>query len=325
MAKPQLLMLVDMLPLVEQQLGAHFELHRLYRAEDKDALVAKVGPDIEAICSFNPPFSPAHVPGTMIAQMPKLKIISHMGVGYDSVDAKEAAKRGIIVTNTPDVLNEEVADLALGLLIMTVRELGPAQDWVRSERWAKEEFRLTPLSLRGRKVGIIGLGRIGKAIARRCEAFGLAVSYFGRSAQEDVAYRYYADLVAMAHDVDTLIAILPGGPSTQHIVNRQVLDALGPNGVFINVARGSIVDEEALIEALREGRIAAAGLDVFQNEPWHRKEFLTTPNTVLLPHVGSASIHTRSAMSQLTVDNLMAWRTGKPPLTPVAETPFKGW
>jgi lactate dehydrogenase-like 2-hydroxyacid dehydrogenase len=325
MAKPHLLMLEALMPIADPQLDRLFTVHRLHQAAGKDALIAKVAPDIEAICSFNPAFAPTAVPDSLMARMPKLKVIGHMGVGYDSIDAAAAGKRGVIVTNTPDVLTEEVADTALGLLLMTVRELSRAEDWLRSDKWAKAEYPFSSTSLRGRSVGLVGMGRIGQAIARRIAAFGLPVVYHSRKAQAGVAYRHYPDLVAMARDVDTLLLILPGGAATKDLIDAKVLAALGPTGVLINMARGSVVKEADLIAALHARNIAAAGLDVFQNEPHFNKAFLECPNTVLLPHIGSSTIVTRNAMSQLTVDNLKAWLDKKPPLTPVAETPFKGW
>jgi lactate dehydrogenase-like 2-hydroxyacid dehydrogenase len=261
-----------------------------------------------------------------MAHCPNLKIISNFGVGYDSIDVPAAARRGVVITNTPDVLTEEVADTAVGLLLTTVREFYWAEKWLRDGRWAKEgDYRLTPASLRDRSVGIVGLGRIGKAIARRLEAFGLPIAYFGRRQQPGVAYRYYSDLVSLASDVDTLIVMTPGGPETMNLIDASVLSALGPRGILINVSRGSVVDEAALIEALRKKTILAAGLDVFQNEPNVNPAFLELDNVTLFPHVGSASQHTRDAMGQLVVDNLIAFAEGKPPKTPVPETPFKGW
>lgn len=322
MSKPELLMIIPMMTLVTDQLEQQFVVHRLWDAKDRDALIKEAGPNISAIASF----APGKVPATLIAALPKLKIIAHFGVGYDPVDVAAAAKRGIIITNTPDVLNEEVADTALGLLLMTVRELGLAEQYLRAGHWAKSgDYRLTRHTLRDRKVGILGLGRIGKAIARRVEAFGLPVTYYGRKQQPDVAYRFYSDIVAMARDVDTLIAITPGGEGTKNLINAQVLEALGPRGVVINVARGTVIDETALIAALKAKTIAAAGLDVFWNEPRVNPELITLDNVVLLPHVGSASVHTRDAMGQLVVDNLKAYLASTPPLTPVPETPFKGW
>jgi lactate dehydrogenase-like 2-hydroxyacid dehydrogenase len=257
-------------------------------------------------------------------QYPKLEIISSFGVGYDNIDAKAAARLGITVTNTPGVLDDEVADTALGLMIMTVRQLPQSERYLHAGQWtAKGAYPLSP-SLRGRTVGILGLGRIGKAIATRVRAFGLDVVYHGRHAQADVPYRYYSSLVDMAKASDVLIVVAPGGPGTRHIINAEVLQALGPDGVLINVARGSLVDEKALIEALRNKTILAAGLDVFENEPSVPQELIALENTVLLPHVGSASVKTRRAMAECVVSNLFAWADGKPPLTPVPETPWQG-
>jgi lactate dehydrogenase-like 2-hydroxyacid dehydrogenase len=257
-------------------------------------------------------------------QFPKLEIISSFGVGYDNIDAKTAARLGVIVTNTPGVLDDEVADTTLGLMLMTVRQLPQAERYLRAGLWhANGAYPLTP-SMKGRVVGILGLGRIGKAIAKRVSAFGLDVIYHGRHPQEGVAYRYYSSLVEMAKACDILVIVAPGGPGTRHIVNAEVLNALGPDGVLINVARGSLVDEKALIEALRSHKILAAGLDVYENEPNVPAELVALDNAVLLPHVGSASVKTRQAMADCVVDNLFAWADGKPPLTPVPETPWSG-
>jgi lactate dehydrogenase-like 2-hydroxyacid dehydrogenase len=324
MAKPQLLMTGPMMPLIMEGCDAAFEVHRLWQAADREALLKQVAPDIRAICTAG--HAGVKVDDAFQARFPNLKIVGNFGVGYDSVDAVAAGKRGVIVTNTPDVLTEEVADTTLGLLLNTVREFNKAEKWLRDGRWVKDgDYRLTPASLRDRSVGIAGLGRIGKAIAHRLEAFGLPVSYYGRRQQADVPYRYYADLVALARDVDTLIVVTPGGPSTQNLIGGAVLEALGPRGVLINVSRGSVVDEAALIAALKSKTIFAAGLDVFIGEPRLNPAFLELDNATLFPHVGSASQHTRNAMGQLVVDNLVAFTEGKPPLTPVPETPFKGW
>ena len=328
MAKPDLLMLEALMPIADPQLDQLFNVHRLHQAAEpaaKEALIARAAPAIEAICSFNPAFAPTAVPDALMARLPRLKVIAHMGVGYDSIDAAAAARRGIVVTNTPDVLTEEVADTALGLLLMTVRELSKAETWLRTDKWATAEYPFAATSLRGRTVGMVGMGRIGQAITRRIEAFGLPVVYHSRKAQAGVANRHYPDLLAMARDVDTLLLILPGGAATKDLIDAKVLEALGPTGVLINMARGSVVKEADLIAALHAGKIAAAGLDVFQNEPHFDKAFLACPNTVLLPHVGSSTVVTRNAMSQLTVDNLKAWLDRRPPLTPVVETPFTGW
>ena len=221
------------------------------------------------------------------------------------------------------MLDDEVADTALGLMLMTVRQLPQAERYLRAGLWPKGAYPLTP-SLRGRTVGIVGLGRIGKAIATRVGGFGLDVVYHGRNPQAGVAYRYYPSLVDMAKASDILIVVAPGGPGTRHIINREVLEALGPDGVLVNIARGSLVDEKALIEALRTGKILAAGLDVYENEPNVPAELIALHNAVLLPHVGSASVKTRQAMAECVVGNIFAWADGKPPLTPVPETPWPG-
>lgn len=324
MAKPVLLMTGPMMPLIEKGAEAAFSVHRLQETSDRGALLARIGPEVEAICTGG--HTGVKTDAALMAALPRLRIVANFGVGYDSIDVAAAASRGVVVTNTPDVLTEEVADTTLGLLISTVREFYKAEKWLRDGRWSREgDYRLTPASLRGRSVGIAGLGRIGKAIARRCESFGLSISYYGRSRQADVPWRHYGDLVALARDVDTLIVATPGGPATRNLVTAAVLEALGPDGIFINISRGSVVDEAALIAALRNRTILAAGLDVFLNEPSPDPAFLTLDNVTLLPHVGSASVHTRNAMGQLVVDNLAAFAGGKAPVTPVAETPFKSW
>jgi lactate dehydrogenase-like 2-hydroxyacid dehydrogenase len=324
MAKPALLMTGPMMPLIANGCDAAFTVHRLWQAADREALLKQVAPEIRAICTGG--HTGVKTDEALMGRFPTLKIVGNFGVGYDSVDAAAAAKRGVIVTNTPEVLTEEVADTTLGLLLGTVREFYRAEKYLRDGRWAKEgDYRLTPASLRDRSVGIVGLGRIGKAIARRLEAFGVPVSYYGRNPQSGVANRYYADLVAMARDVDTLIVVTPGGAGTQNLINAAVLGALGTRGILINMARGSVVDEAALIEALKKRTILAAGLDVYQGEPKLNPALLELDNLTMFPHVGSASVHTRDAMGQLVVDNLVAFTEGKPPKTPVPETPFKGW
>ena len=323
MSKPALLNTGPMMPLIEEGVARAFTVHRLHEAPNQQALLEKIAPDVRAICTGS--HTGVMTDQAMLARFPRLKIIGNFGVGYDTIDVPAAAKRGIVITNTPDVLTEEVADTALGLLLCTVREFYQAEKWLRDGHWLPQiEYRFTA-SLRDRSVGIAGFGRIGKAIARRLEAFGLAVSYFGRKPQAGVSNRYYDDLVAMARDVDTLILVIPGGPATANLVDAAVLDALGPRGILINVARGSVVDEAALIAALRARKILAAGLDVFVGEPNINPALLELDNVTLLPHVGSASNYTRGAMGQLVVDNLVAFAEGRPPKTPVPETPFLGW
>ena len=261
------------------------------------------------------------IDAAFIDALPNLEIIASFGVGYDAVDAKHAGEKGVMVTNTPDVLTDEVADTAVGLLINTVRELPRAEAWLRAGKWAGSgDYPLTRATLRGRSIGIFGMGRIGLAVARRLEAFGLPISYHNRRKVEGASYTYYPSLTELARNVDTLVSVAPGGASTHKIVNREVLEALGPNGVFVNVGRGSTVDEEALAAALADGTILAAGLDVFAREPNVPDALIRLDNACLLPHVGSASVHTRQAMADLVVDNLTAWfKTGKA-ITPVPET-----
>ncbi|RWB27737.1 MAG: 2-hydroxyacid dehydrogenase [Mesorhizobium sp.] len=257
----------------------------------------------------------------LIDALPNLEIIANFGVGYDSVDARHAAQRGVMVTNTPDVLTEEVADTAIGLLINTIRDLPRAETWLRDGSWARNgNYPLSRLTLRGRRVGIFGMGRIGLAIARRLEAFGLPIAYHNRRRVEGLAYEYHGTLKGLAEAVDTLISVAPGGASTEKAVNAEILSVLGPDGVFVNIGRGSTVDEAALAAALANGTIAAAGLDVFADEPNVPPALLAAPNTSLLPHVGSASEHTRRAMADLCVDNLISWFSEGRALTPVPET-----
>jgi lactate dehydrogenase-like 2-hydroxyacid dehydrogenase len=264
------------------------------------------------------------VDGLMMSRLPKLEIVASWGVGYDHVDVAHAREHKIVVTHTPDVLTDETADVALGLLIATLREFVKADRYLRSGRWTTTQpYPLSAGSTRDRTVGLVGMGRIGKAIARRLDAMRIPVAYHSRRPADSVSYRHYPKLLDMAKAVDTLILVVPGGASTAKMVNAEVLSALGPNGVVINMARGSVVDEPALIDALKKGTILAAGLDVYANEPVVPDELKALQNVVLLPHIGSASVLTRHAMDQLVVDNLQAWFDGKVPPTPVPETPVK--
>ncbi|HEY0568190.1 MAG TPA: 2-hydroxyacid dehydrogenase [Xanthobacteraceae bacterium] len=307
-------------PLIVDSLGGPFTLHKLAEAADRNALLDHIAPRVRAIASSGPP---ARIDQALMSKLPRLEIVSSFGVGYDHVDANWAGQHGIIVTNTPDVLNEEVADTALGLLLSTVREFPQAERYVRAGKWTQAQYPLSRATLRDRTVGMVGMGRIGKAIARRLDAFGVPIRYHCRNPLPDVPYRYYAKLLELARDVDVLMVIIPGGLETRNLINAEVLEALGPNGILINMARGSVVDERALIEALKSKTILSAGLDVFVNEPEVPKELLELDHIVLFPHLGSASVHTRRAMEQLVVDNLLAWAAGKPPLTPVRETPWR--
>jgi lactate dehydrogenase-like 2-hydroxyacid dehydrogenase len=260
-----------------------------------------------------------------MARFPKLQIVSSFGVGYDHMDVKWAAEHGVILTNTPNVLTEEVADTALGLLLCTVREFPQAERYLRAGKWRERDYPLTKASLRSCTVGLVGMGAIGQAVARRLDAMQVPVVYHTRQERHELPYRHYASLLDMARDVDILLAIVPGGVGTRNMINAEVLDALGPDGILINMARGSVVDEVALTKALKEKRIMSAGLDVYAKEPDVPQELIAMENVVLFPHVGSASVYTREKMDQLIVDNILAWAAGKPPLTPVTETPWRSW
>lgn len=317
MAKTEILSMGTLPAATHKALDLAFTVHRL----EGDATVNSLDESVRGRLRGMARGSHIGVPAELMMQLPALEIVANMGVGYDGIDLAHAAANRIVVTNTPDVLTEEVADTTLGLLLMTVRELGAAEQYVRAGKWAEKPYPLTRATMRDRTVGIAGLGRIGLAIARRLDAMQVSVVYHTRRARPDVPYKHYADLAGMARDVDTLVIVLPGTPETHNAVNAAVLRALGPRGIVVNIGRGSVIDEPALIAALKDGTIMAAGLDVFADEPNVPADLLALPNAVVLPHVGSASIHTRDAMGQLVVDNLSAWfETGKP-VTPVPETP----
>lgn len=314
------LLLAPPLPVIADGLQAHVTLHKLYEVEDQQAELTRIGPAIRAVVAGA---GFPKVDAALMRRLPNLALVSNYGVGYDTVDTAYAREHGIIVTHTPDVLTDEVADLAIGLMIATVRRIPQADRYLRAGHWEGKPFPFSA-SLREKTLGILGLGRIGLAIARRAEAFGLKLAYHSRRPRAEAPWRYYASLVEMARDVDILMVIAPGGPETFHIVNAEVLHALGASGTLINVARGSLVDESALTIALETGTLGAAGLDVFEDEPHVPESLRVLDNCVLLPHVGSASHYTRNKMGQLVVDNVLAMAAGKPPLTPVPETPIPG-
>jgi lactate dehydrogenase-like 2-hydroxyacid dehydrogenase len=256
-----------------------------------------------------------HVPAELVERLPALEIIATNGVGYDLIPLALAARRGIVVANTPDVLNAAVAELCVGSLLALLRRLPQADRFVREGRWRAVNFPLAT-SLEGKQVGIVGLGRIGKEIARRLEPFGVRLAYHGRSDQH-LAWRHEPDLAALAKDVDVLIVVAPGGPDTAKLIDARVLDALGPQGMLVNVARGSLVDQGALVEALQDKRLGGAALDVFDDEPDVDPRLFAFENVLLTPHIGSATVETRAAMAQLMLDNLRSWFGGGKVLTPV--------
>lgn len=303
-------------PLVMDALDAAFTLHRLDQQDDPDAWLAEHGDSIRGIVSS----ASFALDGALMDKLPNLEIASNFGVGYDNVDVAAARDRGVMVTHTRSVLDEEVADTALALILMTLRNLIPAERYVRSGEWeAKGAFPLGKYTMKGSVLGIVGLGRIGKEIARRAEAFGMQIAYTGRRKQDDQPYAYHASVTDLAAEADVLLNCAPGGAGTFHMIDAGVLAALGPDGILINIGRGTTVDETALIAALRDGTIAGAGLDVFETEPNVPEALRKLENTVLLPHIGSATIPTRDAMGQLVVDNLTNWFDKGSALTPVPE------
>jgi lactate dehydrogenase-like 2-hydroxyacid dehydrogenase len=306
-------------PVIVNGLTGAFNLVKFSDAKDRDKFFAETAPRVRGMAVAA---TEERVDGPFMTRFPRLEIISSFGVGYDHVDANWAGAHGITVTNTPDVLTEEVADTALGLLLCTAREFPQAERYLRAGKWLKKNYPLSKATLRDRTVGMVGMGRIGQAIARRLAAMQVSVVYHSRRPAAGVPYRHYPKLIDMARDVDVLMVITPGGAETKHLINAQVLAALGRDGILINMSRGSVVDEPALIKALQQNTILSAGLDVFAREPEVPAELIAMDNVVLFPHLGSASVATRDKMDQLVVDNLLAWAAGKPPLTPVAETPW---
>ncbi|MFL6799646.1 MAG: 2-hydroxyacid dehydrogenase [Xanthobacteraceae bacterium] len=319
-AQEDVLMIGPARPVIAQGLASAFNVLDLPSdTQGKKDFFSKSGRSLRAIATS---ISSRRIDSELMEQLPRLEIISSFGVGYDHVDAAWAGAHGIIVTNTPDVLTEEVADTALGLLLCTVRELPQAERHLRAGKWANGDYPLSKASLRTSTVGLVGMGRIARSIARRLDAVRVPVVYHARKPAQDVPYRHYPNLVEMAREVNILLVIVPGGAGTRNMIDDNVLAALGPEGILINMARGSVVDERALIDALKNKTIMSAGLDVYADEPNVPQELVALPNVVLFPHVGSASVATRAKMDQLVVDNLLAWKAGKPPLTPVPETPW---
>jgi hydroxypyruvate reductase len=310
--KPDVLIVARMFPAAIETIEREFSAHKLYQAQDRKALIASVADRVRGIATTGTVGAKAE----LIEALPKLEIISCFGVGYDGVDVDAARRHDVIVTNTPDVLTDCVADLTLSLLLAVARRICAADRYVRTGRWLQGPM---PLSSKvgGKLCGIVGLGRIGNAVAKRAQAFGMNIAYHGPR-PKDVPYRHYPSLIQLARDADFLVLTMPGGPQTRHLIDATVIDALGPDGTLINVARGSVVDEVALVDALKSGRLGGAGLDVYENEPQVPETLLTMDNVVLLPHIGSATRETRAAMGELTVANLRAHFAGQPVLTRVA-------
>jgi hydroxypyruvate reductase len=313
MKKPEVVIVTPVLPRTQEILERELHLRKLYEAPDRAAFLQQAAPHARGLATFGPDGANA----ALMDALPKLEIISHFGVGVDSIDLAAAKQRGIIVTNTPDVLNDCVADTAMSLVLNVLREFPQSEAYMRSGYWATRGAYPLTRSLGGKTLGVLGLGRIGEAIAKRAEAFGMKIRYHNRTRKKDVPYAYDADPVALAKHCDVILVATPGGAGTSKIVDARVLDALGPQGYVVNISRGSTVDEAALLAYLKDRRIAGAGLDVFDNEPAVNPEFFALQNAVLYPHVGSATQETRFAMGMLQVDNFRAHFAGKPVLTRV--------
>jgi lactate dehydrogenase-like 2-hydroxyacid dehydrogenase len=309
--KIEILQVAAVVPAIQQKLDAAYRVHR---AGPGDAIAPDLAGRVRAVVAGGV------APAGLLAQLPKLEIVASASVGYDGIDVPGAAARGIPVTNTPNVLNDDVADLAIALMVMTSRRLALADKYVRDGRWVSEGHMPLARRVSRKKLGIVGLGRIGKDIARRAEAMDMEISYTNRRPVDGVGYRFVPTLVELAHQNDFLIVIASAGPDATGMINRAVIEALGPDGVLVNVSRGRVVDEAALVEALSCGKLGGAGLDVFADEPNVPAALLALDNVVLTPHVGSGTIETRTDMGQLALDNLAAWFAGKPLLTEVPET-----
>lgn len=312
MAKPDIVIIGPMYPPTQARLESEFSAHRLWEAPDRSAFLECVADRVRGVALF----APHGCPGAVIEALPKLKIIASMGIGVDAIDLACAKKHRVKVTNTPDVVTDDTADTALALMLAVERRIAQADRFVRRGDWLNGDFPLGR-ALRGRKLGIIGLGRIGQAIAQRAAAFGMQIAYYGPREKPDSPHRYVADPVQLARWADIIAVACPGGAATRHLVNRAVIEALGPEGTLVNISRGTVVDETALVEALQSGALGGAGLDVYADEPRVPEKLLAMDKVVLTPHIGSGTHQTRGAMGDLVVENLLAHFAGRPLLTEV--------
>lgn len=311
--KPEILVLVPIYAPTLEELEREYTVHKLWTARKPEALVKEVAPRVRGVVTSGS----SGIDSSLIEALPKLEIIGCFGTPHGTVDLALAKRRGVVVTNTPDSITGDVADLAMGLIVAVMRRISEADRFVRAGKW--EEGLLAPgTGLGGKTCGIIGLGAIGKRIARRVEAFGMSVRYHGPRPKQDAAWPYDADLESLARTSDCLVVACPATPETRNLVNARILDALGPGGFLVNIARGSIVDEQALIAALRDRRIAGAGLDVFRDEPRVPAELMGMDNVVMTPHIGSTTREVREARSAKLLANLRAHFAGQPVLTPLA-------
>ncbi len=313
MSRPDVLAVAKLHPFYRQALDSLYTVHDRTHETDPQAFAA-LAPRILGVAGTGE----ALVPGSLLRQLPQARVVSVFGVGYDGVDVSAAIEQGIPVTHTPGVLTDDVADLAMGLVLAVGRQIALADQFVRAGRWPEGPLALGR-KVSGARMGIVGMGRIGQAIAQRAQAFGMSIAYTARSPKSDLPHRYFPDAASLASQSDFLVVITPGGAGTRHLINAQVLQALGPQGFLINVARGSVVDEQALIEALTQGTIAGAGLDVFADEPRVPSALWAMPQVVLTPHMASATAQTRQAMADLAFANMRAAIEGQALLTPVPE------
>lgn len=313
LSKPEILAVANVHPLYLNALKEVFMVHERVH-EGSPVEFAKIAPRIVGVAAGGE----SQVPRSLLEQLPNLKLVSVFGVGYDGIDVQAAVARGVIVTHTPGVLTDDVADLAIGLVLAVSRQIVQADQHVRTGRWPQGPMPLGR-KVSGARMGIVGLGRIGTAIARRALAFDMSVAYTARKEKPESGFCFFTSAAQLAAAVDFLVVITPGGHGTRHLINAEVLSALGPQGYLINVARGSVVDEQALVQALQAGAIAGAGLDVFADEPRVPEAFWQMPNVVLTPHMASATHQTRRAMADLAFANMQAGIALKPVLTPVPE------
>jgi lactate dehydrogenase-like 2-hydroxyacid dehydrogenase len=312
MKKPSVLMIGPYPEWEMPILEASYEVHKLWLVDDKDTYIKRHAEEIRAIATRGDLGASAE----LIAVLPNLEMIGCFGVGTDAIDLAVARKRGIMVTYTPDVLTGDVADLAIALCLAVTRKIPTSDVFVRDGSWKSATMPITPRFF-GKRMGIVGLGRIGMAIATRAAGFDMEISYHNRTQRADVPYRYCETVEALAAQCDYLVAAVSGGTASKAMISSAALIALGPEGYFVNIARGSVVDEAALLHSLENAVIKGAGLDVYLNEPKIDERFMKLKNVVLLPHIGSATLDTRKAMGQLVRDNLAAHFAGKPLLTPV--------
>jgi hydroxypyruvate reductase len=312
-SKPDVLAVAKLHPFYQKALEQFFTVHDRTHLNDAAAF-ATLAPRVLGVAGTGE----ASVPRSLLAQLPNAKVVSVFGVGYDGVDVPAAIEHGIPVTHTPDVLTDDVADLAMGLVLSVGRTIPQADQFVRTGQWPNGPMALGR-KVSGARMGIVGLGRIGKAIAQRARAFGMSIAYTARTEKPESGFKFFASAAELAAEVDFLVAITPGGAGTQHLINAAVLKALGPRGFLVNVARGSVVDQQALIEALQNGTIAGAGLDVFANEPQVPEALWGMHNVVLTPHMASATTETRQAMADLAFANMQAGISGHALRTPVPE------